>query len=223
MTAFSFEIEAARLLGVQIRDFMESSDRERLRLFRLYLQMTVTRVSPIVVDLAAFVGSDFATIAEDLAPPRSWPELLVVRGSADVRSGDASSGLPRMRLASSVLNAASLRSRRPSGRRAANASLLVAAGTIDTRLVARGCAIRTRGEVADILLPTAVPDTVVAALPGRPIDVLLSHPLLDGRGYVVKRARSGTVTPLVVTICTGTLPACLPWGDLLAEQMGEPA
>ena len=74
-------------------------------------------------------------------------------------------------------------------RRGEDAAVRLRSGRVELSLrTERGC-LWSHGHGALIFLETRPPETVLVAMTGRPVDELVDHPLLDGAGYVVRRAR----------------------------------
>lgn len=63
--------------------------------------------------------------------------------------------------------------------------LRVLGGCLETAAMLGDHAIRTHGATVSMTLKLALPETVMAALPGQPLDRLVSHPLLDGASCVL--------------------------------------
>lgn len=216
------DVGEADLVRDSIVRHSEALKLERLRLYRLHLQVTVRKVSPLVLDLAAYTGSRFDDVVDEFAPRSTWPD------------GDLGKVGPRSRpnagsqrwIGHKHSNAA--REWRRNHRRGvvrggaasgAQIVFMVMAGRVEALAALAGCALQTMGSYASLHLPDALPETVAAALPGRDVDALFGHPVLDGRGYVVEHVHAGFSGGEVVTFRTGSLPCELPWRDLFDAEM----
>lgn len=209
-----------------MRRFASHTEEERLRLFRLHLQLTVSRVSPLAVDLLAYAGTSLAEASAGLVPPPTWPRALL-KAHDDGFDADPWSGGRR----SVTVNGSSLRRairlamlnppRRPIGTVGNDLSLMAVGDRIEVTAALAGCRLQTYGGMASLLLAQTLPETIVAAAPGRPIDALIAHPVFDGRGYPVYDVRDGHGPGHAVTFRTGMLPWRMPWGDELAVELGR--
>lgn len=210
------------LVEQEARRFFERLEAERLRLYRALLQGTVLRVSPLTLDLIAQAGSSVAVVAEALPVPGEWPwtPLRYRTASALLRSpkgfGPSNHGPSRFhKLATAGVM---LRDRHhPLG----ELGFWTSRTALEAVACPGGCVLQTDGYRARLHLPSPMPDTLLAALPGRPLEQLVSHPVLDGRGYVVERISEGEHGDgPVVGFATGLLPLELPWAEARGELAG---
>lgn len=80
----------------------------------------------------------------------------------------------------------------------------------------------TTGATAWLWIEDSVPETLAIALVGRPVDALLSHPLLTDRDYTVLRAETDTVGTSV-QVRTGLRRCRTPWTAGEALEAGKEA
>lgn len=194
---------------------------DRLELFRLRLQATVTVVTPLAGDLAESQGSSLDEVSALLRPmffdfaPRT--HLIDERtGRAKVMPGTSAriSGLRISRLIARrgvVLPALPGRADRL-GFVPTNASL-ECAGWLDR------CWVCTSRSLAHLLVPGELPDSAYASCLGRDIGEVVDHPTLAGRGYIVRRVVPLPNLGAVFTFKVGLVPHCMPWEDLLVREL----
>ena len=199
MTGAALNVLGRPLLGasavaVGIADFLVRTELERLRLFRLHLQATVDRISPLLVDLAAMEQIDLDRAFQLMLPPQDWPwrplqpEIPPRVHHYQLRKGWAVAGTPPR-------NSARFR------RSFANPGLVIRdvehpRGRFAIRPCGRvmgftagigQCLLSAFGNSAMLKLSERLPETLVTAMPGRPLDQLVDHPAFAGRGYRVVR------------------------------------
>lgn len=220
---------AGRWLDLAINRHLVQTEVERIRLYRLKLQITVGRVSPLAVDLAAHAGFQLDVVSCRLRPPPSWPwSALTARGdrmanrrwrpigtSTGIKGMNASvpGAWPRLAHGAALML--------PASDRRGELAYVVSGNVLEAVTRMGDCILQTDQGIARVLLDDRLPETLVAALPGRSLDDLFDHPVLTGRGYVIERVRQPEPSAAhVVTFRTGLLPLSMPWGaDLDAELM----
>ncbi|MES3150869.1 hypothetical protein [Sphingomonas faeni] len=220
---------SARCLDVAINRHLVQTEVARLRLYRLKLQITVGRVSPLAIDLAAHGGFQLDDVARCLQPPSSWPwrDVMGGRGCATNRrwrpvgthtgikgmTASVPGAWPRLGPgAALMLHAADRRG---------ELAYAVSGNALEAVTRMGDCILQTDQGIARVLLDDVLPETLVAALPGRSLDDMFDHPVLSGRGYVIERVRQPEPSAAhVVTFRTGLLPHSMPWAaELDAELM----
>jgi hypothetical protein len=216
---------AADAILHRIEGFIKETEAERLRLYRLHLQATIRRVSPLISDSAAFAGSRLRVLVEDLSPPPSWPwRMAGTPFHNPFRAAKCSANGPASLTRPGVLRKAGAKNwltRSFNGMRG-ELSLVVEGGSLEAFVSLGTAYMQTHAGVASVMLPDPLPETVAAALPGRLLEELVQHPIIDGRGYVVDQVHPPTHWPgHVVIFRTGLLPFDMPWGDALAAELGD--
>lgn len=212
-------IEDAPSVAFGIADFLVRTEVERLRLFRLHLQATVDRISPLLLDMAAMEQIDLDYALGLMLPPQDWPwrPLQADRPAGfhhrQLRKGWAAAG-------SSARNSARFR------RSFANPGLVIRdvdhpRGRFAIRPSGRAmgftagigpCLLSAFGSTAMLKLSEALPETLVTAMPGRPLDQLVDHPAFTGRGYRVLRVEDDLGDHLPVLVFRAPLAAfAMPW------------
>lgn len=182
---------AAGVLGVQLDDAGRTLDARRLAVYRAYVGQAVRVASPLAFRVCELHGMDLDAIAMELRPGMPWDQWL-----CGVRPGDA-----WLRSLAGLVNAADApeKQRREwamwewlhAGRSVWGSDLYLKFGirVIDAGLEMAafpgGHRIRTQGREGAITLRMELPHTVMAALPGMPLDRLMDHPLTNGAGCVV--------------------------------------
>ena len=208
MSAYDARDVLATLNEADIADFAARVENERRRLYRTHLRCTVRNASPLLVDLLAAEGVAPSCLIDVMQPPPSWPAA----------SWASSRGPSTRRLMPNAPRSTTL------GARAADERLLrlFAYGGVLLRLPsdrAGGCGVWTSagmmhgwidfGRIRMVidggeahLSIASLPETVALAMPGRDLDRLVSHPLIDGRGYSVRRVcADGRGTSVLVVKC----------------------
>ena len=207
--------------------FMVFEEHERLRLYRLHLQASVSRISPVALDLAAQGGFGIDQIARRLRVPKGWPWP---GGVAPLSCGI---GVNWLSLGRKALRRSFVGSDRRFAARLDRDGVLMRgcedpAGELgflvsgdELQAVARlgECILHTRRGSCSVLLPRRLPETIQCALIGRPIGDMIGHPVLSGRRYRILSVQDrGTASGSVVVFATATRPLELPWGmELHAE------
>ena len=207
--------------------FLAAQELERLRLFRLHLQATVTEVSPLTADLIRHQGSDLASLADQLRPVvERIPGMLhlpalrrylvaetkgrrLAKDPVRVRQSD-------LRMSRRIAREGVILPSREGSRDRLGVvpidGVLECAGWIGDSWFC------TEREIAHLLVD--LPDTIAAAPSGRVVGDLIGHPALAGRPYRVRRVVFlGEGPGVVVTFHTGLMKHHMPWADQLAEEM----
>ncbi|MES3150867.1 hypothetical protein [Sphingomonas faeni] len=211
--------------------FRDFEAMERNRLYRLHLQTTVNKVSQLATDLAGHGGLTLCDVAHRLPLPDAWPwrigegRIMVTSrrwrpiGSAvRLKGGVSSSGLRSWpRLGPFAANI------RPYGDD--NGELAFAAVDDVLEAVARlgSCIVQTFRGSGRLLLSETLPETFVVTLPGRPLDELVQHPVLSGRGYVIVDVEKAEYDQAhVVTFTNELRPYTMPWAQLIDQEIERP-
>lgn len=185
------ELAAMRELGNGLAGLAREVADGRLALYRDYVGSTVTRISPLVLRWCGLEGAQVDELALRLMPDRPWTTWLCgprppdpsrpAQGSR--RPAGASGGaadfhdLQRFAFSGTVIRT------RATGR---GFGLRVLHDRLELGAFIGLARIRTFGQGGVIVLPYELPATLVAGLPGTPLDRLIDHPLLNGAGCVVR-------------------------------------
>lgn len=200
--------------GKRARDEAAMLDRmmEQLRLasFRSYLAATVVSMSVLVPEVLELGSSGMADAMQRLRPGHIWPSVTA-REAEYGRTGPATNRMvkPGRQL-----------SRRPAplmgdavmseGVFGPVVEAKVFGGSLDVVLRADGFRLSTMDGVGYLMFDQMLPDTIVAALPGRRLSDVLDHVLLHGRGFVISNAAQvGGGSSLAFDV--GRLPVDVPW------------
>lgn len=193
----------------------------RLAAFRSYLTDALRSMSVLVPDMLASGGTDVQAALQRMRPSRGWP------GCAGLPDYAAASFRVRPRIRAFGGKTWSSTATRfdvdvlplrvgdavmIDGALADWVEVAVAGRCLDVTLRGDACALSTAAGMARIRIPGELPDTVAAAAVRRPLDDLLDHPLLRGRGFVARNVSclSGETT---VEFEVGLLPLETPWRD----------
>lgn len=192
----------------------------RLTLHRVSLAATVTHASPLLLDAVATTGADMADLLDRLEAPAS-----------PLRADPAANGpaVYKRFYATRILG------RAPWQRRDA-AAWFGQDPDVNLHIVRNGPRLGVCGSFGRLRLSTAgasawiwidadLPHTIRAALPGRPVQALVSHLLLDGRDYTVLRAEPDVASThgTVLHVRTGLRRFRTPWTAAEALAAGSAA
>jgi hypothetical protein len=178
----------------RIADFLERTETERLQLFRLHLQATVTRVSPLLLDLAAIEDLSLKDITALIYPPRDWPR----RPFLDFSPIPLWKWLHKKAWRASSARREVLRFERmfanpgviirpfddPRGKFAIRPCRTVLGFTADLG----PCVLTGFGSTAVLKLDEQLPEIIMASLAGRTLGEVIDHPIFAGRDYEIRRA-----------------------------------
>lgn len=210
---------ASRALRAGLNHVAAEAEAARLRLYRDFLAATVTGVAPVLLDLCRAGGLDLDGLAWGMAPGDAWPTWFCgtrprlahywTKGRAGwhlALGGKTAISEERRRFTDSAL---SLRTwDDPEGPFAIRA----VEGCVDVGVGLGRAVVRTRGSRCKIALAASLPECVCIALPGRDVAAAVSHPLLEGRGYVVTDVLRGRGTLLRLGFEAPPVPWKVPWG-----------
>ena len=201
----------------------------RLAVFRAYVGAAVTTVSPLLLRVCATNGVSLDELAMKLRPGMVWDEVI-----CGVRPGDAwlksvTGGVNVPSAPDAVRDDWALQEWLHSAWPIYGDDLLFRFGVrvldagLEVAAFPGGHRLRTHGSEGSITLGMELPDTVMAALPGRALDCLIDHPLTNGAGCVVTEVeetspRWGTK----VRFALEPVPWRMPWARS-AEGMGDGA
>ena len=169
------------------------------------------RASPLMIGICRMEGFEPATVAAAILPEpirthASDGHPWLSTGSGEHQSLAMhldKSGTPPLR------NRVSLR-KRPDPRGGLAVSQV--RGTLEVKGRIGDALIETRGGTATLALTQPLPETILTAMPGRPISKLVDHPLLADPAYVVLSA-SNLRGLAVLTFACPNVP-CLEWDAL---------
>lgn len=185
------EFEAMRELGDGLGELAREVADGRLALYRDYVGSTVTRISPLLLRWCELEGVEIDDLTWRLAPDRPWTSWL-----CGPRPPDPSRSARRWGRAKTVsrgevelhelqrfaFSGAVIRPRaKPRG-----FGLRVLHDGVELGAFIGPARIRTFGVGGVLALPGELPATLMAGLPGTPLDRLVDHPLLNGTGCVVR-------------------------------------
>ncbi|WP_171009324.1 hypothetical protein [Sphingomonas sp. 2SG] len=206
--------EAGRVARAQMHAVDLLVGEMRLAAFREYLNAAIVSTSVLAPSMLASARSDVSAALWAIRPCRGWlaaagmpPIRLMPRIRLFGRAGRPTAALrldmpaPPMRLGGAVVSAGELNDR---------LEVTVAGRSLDVTLRGEGFELSTASDHARISVAGRLPDTCVAASPGRSLDDVVDHPLLRGQGYVVMAAthRGGDT---VFDFEVGLLPIQMPW------------
>jgi hypothetical protein len=203
-------------------------DLARVRLQRLKLQASVSAVSPLTRDLIERHGSTLRAIAHAFIDEtqryrggrerhliehrrKGFQGRAVPAGVTDVALRQDDVRMSRRIARWGVLL------REPEGS-SERVGVVPDAGVIESAGWLGSCWFRTEGRIAH--LHVDLPETVLAAVPGRAVREVVDHPALSDPTYRVGRVTSSAATGRsILTFRTGLLEHRMPWADQLALEM----
>ena len=200
--------------------FISTQERARLKLYRMYLQASVTTMNRLASEFASASGDDAAAIARRLRPAADWP-WMAMGGRAASTSWIAAEALQH--------SSSRCITRYYSSKKVADGNAAQQDQPYDLRFRAVGCCLEVGGRLGRGILETKcdiasleilddLPLTIIASMPGRTMGELLDHPLFNGRDYVIQSAERAPWGTLLITFYTGVVTVVLPWGRLLLES-----
>lgn len=194
----------------------------RLASFRNYLGATVHSMSAIVPDVLATVpdvlataGSDVTSALQRIRPGHLWPMSTAPKATTSKMAQASRRGYPIR----TIGDARATTYRSPS--RAGDAviadgapgewvEVAIVGDSLEVVLRSDGSELSTHAGFAHLRLAGSLPDTVLAACEGRPLDDVVDHPLLRGRGYVVARS-SKLASASTLQFEVGRVALEMPW------------
>jgi hypothetical protein len=187
----------------------------RLALYRNYVRATVSQVSPLLLRWCALERVDLRRLALDLRPDRPWISWLCgprpTPGARRRHGAERLSTRPGGGLALDALHRFAFSGIVVGGGTPAVFGIRVLHRRLEFACFPGGARLRTFGVGGSILLPGELPATLVAALPGRCLDRLVGHPLLDGAGCVVREVRRPTHRGTEILFALPPSSWSMPW------------
>lgn len=210
------ELDAFDRLRSDLEIIRSEAAARLLQLYRGYVGATVNGVSPLLLRWCDLNREDLDEVAWSLGPNRPWMPWLcgprplgTMPGSKSwypptgMTAGErAYAALQRFAFSGTVLER---RSRRDLF------GMRVRHGCLEVGAVLSGTRLRTYGSAGEIVVPGELPSTLVSALPGRTLDQLVQHPLLDGAGCIVFEVGEPQGTGTRILFRLPPVPWRLPW------------
>jgi hypothetical protein len=184
----------------RIAEFIGRVEREREHLFHLHLQETIRCTSPLLLDLAAMEGISIADAVAGCRPPEDWPRVTRydylpnrLRGTQLPPTQPGSTNQHEERRFRRAFSAPGVIIRQvdnPRGRFAVRpfAGMLAFTAAIGSYLLS------SFGATATLMLREPLPETLAVAMPGRPLGLLIDHPLFTEHICRVMRVDSHAST-----------------------------
>jgi hypothetical protein len=206
------DAEVAKAVRSLVDTFRTTWSRDRLRLFRQHLQVTIRSCTPLLSRISAIEGLDPISALWSLRPPSEWPHSPSTNSAIVVCGGQMRRKAvipPRSRSSSDVcltLRAAD----DPRG------WLLLRVGRKSIELTGQvgDSQVRTLPGMLYVRMPHGVPNTILQAAVGRPLADLVDHPWFHSTDWTIRRIRpSGWGAWIAVS--TGRERFDMPWASLL--------
>ena len=186
----------ASAVALRVANFLIQTEEERFRLFHLYLQATVRRVSPLLLDFVEMESMKLDDLALLIKPPENWPwrpmddKALALARSYYWRKVwlRTASSRHAWQFKRTFINPGVIvrEANHPNGRlaiRPCNAVLGFTAGV-------GPCILSVYSSSATLKLPDPVPEIVMASLPGMNLGSVVDHPIFTRRRYIIKNAEA---------------------------------
>lgn len=185
---------SAASAALQIANFLARTELERLLLFRLHLQTTIRRVSPLLLDLAVRENISLTNASALIYPPQDWPG----RPFFDV------SPVPiwRMVQKNGWRQGTARRERVRFERMFANPGVIIrqfddprgrfgirpCRSVLGFTAAMGSCVLTAFGSTGILKLGDQLPQTVMTSLKGHRLGDIVEHPIFAGRDYLIRRA-----------------------------------
>lgn len=183
----------ASSVALQIANFLERTELERLQLFRLHLQMTIRRVSPLLLDLAALERISLIDASALIYPPQDWPRrpffdlspIPIWRVLQKKAWRQASDRREAMRFERMFANPGVVIRKfdDPRGRFAIRPCRTVLGFTAGIG----PCVLTAFGSTAVLKLADQLPETLMASMAGHTLGDVVDHSIFAGRDYTIRR------------------------------------
>lgn len=194
----------AASVALQIANFLGRTELERLQLFRLHLQTAITRVPPLLLDLAALEDISLTSATALVYPPQDWPgrpfsdfsPVPIWRSLQKKTWRQVSGRREAMRFERMFANPGVIirKFNNPRGRfgiRPCRTVLGFSAGIGSSVLTAFG-------STGILKLADQLPETLIASLEGYRLGDIVEHPIFAGRDYWIRRAMPDPVDDMPV-------------------------
>ena len=192
-------------------------DTMRLASFRTYLADTVCAMSAIVPDVLALAGSDVGTALQSVRPAHQWPSNTMPRNAPSQRitskycgmrasasksaNGSSGHGQHRQLVGDAIIS---------DGSSGAWVEAAVLGNSLEIVLRSNGYVLSTHAGTAHLNLKQPLPNTVITACEGRPINELVDHPLFQSADFIIERAATvAGASKLAFTV--GQVGLVMPW------------
>jgi hypothetical protein len=177
----------------RIVDFLERLESERLLLFRLHLQATIRRTSPLLLDLAEFEGISLIEASSIIYPPQDWPRqpffdswrLPIWKTLHRRNSRPACARREAMRFERMFANPGAII--RPYDDPRGRFAIRPWRSVLGFTAALGPCVLTAFGSTAVLKLADQLPETVLASLIGRKLGLIVDHPIFAGREYSIRR------------------------------------
>ena len=200
---------------LDVADFIERAEEERRSLYRDHLRCTVRYASPLLLDILRVEGVSAVGLVDVMEPPPGWPEAtstppwgpsvrrVLPRVFKTHRLGQRSAD---QRLARCFGYGGAML--RPPSDPLGGFGVWTSADMMHAWIDLGQARLAIGGGEGHLSIPN-LPKTIALGMPGRDIDRLVTHPLLDRRGYVVRRVREGLNGATILVFGCGVQPVDL--------------
>ncbi|SEL80775.1 hypothetical protein SAMN05216382_2692 [Sphingomonas palmae] len=211
----------ASSVALRIAGFLVRTELDRLHLFRMHLEATVRKVSPLLLELATLEGVSLSDAVTLIRPPQDWPwrpihdsQPVLVRRAQRLRHGNGKIGRSEAQHFDRAFAAPGVVIRAvddPRGRFAIRHFGPVLGFTAEVG----GCLLTAFGGSAMLKFPGPLPEIVTSAAAGRSLDQVVDHPVFAGRDYTVLRIMPDSADGLPVLTFRATLvPFVMPYATI---------
>lgn len=209
---------AAGALGIPPDQLPKEREDRGLAVYRAYLGAVIETASPLLFRACALNGLPVDELALRLRPGVAWEQWLCGVRPLDAwcrelvgqtNAPDPTPALRREWALQEWLHVGVII--RDPGRRLTMLGARVLDRGLELAASVGGHRLRTHGDEGSITLRLELPATLMAALPGVPLDRFIDHPLLAGAGCMVTAVDERTMWGTRVRFGLRPLPWRLPW------------
>jgi hypothetical protein len=211
----------ASTTALRIVDFLIRTEVERKNLFRLHLQTTVRRISPLLIDLAEFESIVLEDMVSLMRAPPHWPwrplggfRPCLTRNSMRRNYWLRAAGSRDAYHFARSFTDPGVVVRKPNNPRGRFA-FRPYKDALDFSAAVGPCVLCGIGATAVLKLPYELPESVIVSLPGRKLNEVIDHPVFVGRPYAIKRVMADIFDGLPLLVFRAKLlPFEGPWAPM---------
>lgn len=226
------ELTALRDLDAALASLGERVALRRLALYRDYVGATVSTVSPLLVRWCELHHHDLDQLALHLRPDQPWISWVCGPRPAPVgRWLGVAAFVPslRRRLRFNDLRRFAFAGIVVGEQPATAVGIRVLHDCLEFASFLGDARLRTFGPGGSITVPGDIPATVMSAAPGRPLEWLVGHPVIDGAGCTIREVREPGRRGTEILFSVRRHPWRMPWvrsgsGEWVGRKpSGEPS
>lgn len=204
-------LRAARAVARARTDAAEAVRRAALAdAFRAELGATVRVASPFLADLREVGERSIDAVAWDIAPAAGWPRRPRLSGGGTGKGRGGRHALRRWFVGGVAGGAVQGVAVRLDG--GPVAEVLVAGHAVEVFVAIGAARFDTGSGTLRVRSGVALPETILAGVVGMPLDAVVDHAAVRGRGWTVASAGGGAgADGATLEAVTGVVPYRMPW------------